>query len=249
MSEDQMSEGQVTEGQVIVGDVGNALEIEKIPKFRSAHRLVLWVRQKWRTIRLDADREKVFFKSSEKNPMSAADALAEYATFVGKLDVNLENLFLSQPRSCLNYIKTVHNRGQEVNPVLVQALKAKGTSDILFAWAIHLKKRLAEDLENALDDGTEGCTKFCYRYAKEVLRGRLPGHIEEVFSKYDDEYYASKYAFDVIRGFAPVRLPDKIHTYMVLKSFQDPGNEYIKTYMDAAESNPDVVGNPSAKVK
>ena len=102
MSEDQMSEGQVTEGQVIVGDVGNALEIEKIPKFRSAHRLVLWVRQKWRTIRLDADREKVFFKCSEKNPMSAAEALTEYATFVGKLDVNLENLFLSQPRSCLN---------------------------------------------------------------------------------------------------------------------------------------------------
>ena len=223
-------------------------EEEKIPKFRSASRLVLWVRQKWRCTRLPAEREKVFFKCHEKNPIAAASHLAEYASFVGKLDAPLENLFLPEPQSLLKYIKIVYNKEQEVNPALVRALKGKGTSGLLFSWANHLKKRLDGDLENALDDGTPSCTRWCYRYAKEVLRGRLPEHLEEVFSKYDDPYHASKYAFDVIRGFAPCRLPDDIHTYMVMKSFQDPDNEHIKTYMDASESNPDVVGNPLAKV-
>lgn len=223
-------------------------EEEKIPKFRSASRLVLWVRQKWSCTRLPAEREKVFFKCHEKNPIAAASQLAEYASFVGKLDAPLEILFLSEPMSLLKYIKIVHNREQEVNPALVQALKAKGASNFLFSWAHHTKKRLDEDLENGLDDGTANCPRWCYRYAKEVLRGRLPEHLEEVFSKYDDPYHASKYAFDVIRGFAPCRLPDDIHTYMVMKSFQDPDNEHIKTYMDASESNPDVVGNPLAKV-
>ena len=222
---------------------------EKIPKFRSANRLVLWVRQKWHGTRLPADREKVFFKCHEKNPVVAAAQLAEYASFVGKIDAPLENLFLSDPQSLLKYIKIVHNREEEVNPVLVQSLKGKGTSSLLFSWAHHLKRRLDEDLENALDDGTPSCPRWCYRYAKEVLRGRLPEHLENVFSKYDDAYHASKYAFDVIRGFAPCRLPDDIHTYMVMKSFQDPENEHIKTYMDASESNPDHVGNPSAYVR
>ncbi|NDD54243.1 hypothetical protein EBZ39_10280 [bacterium] len=219
---------------------------EKIPKFRSANRLVLWVRQKWLGERLPADREKVFFKCHEKNPIAAAVQLAEYASFVGKLDAPLEILFLSEPQSLLKYIKIVHNREQEVNPALVQALK--GNSSLLFSWAHHTKKRLDEDLENALDDGTPQCARWCYRYAKEVLKGKLPEHLEEVFSKYDDSYHASKYAFDVIRGFAPCRLSDNLHTYMVMKSFQNPNVEHIKVYMDASESNPELVGNSSARV-
>jgi hypothetical protein len=51
-----------------------------------------------------------------------------------------------------------------------------------------------------------------------------------------------------MRGFAPCRLSDNLHTYMVMKSFQEPDNEHIKTYMDASESNPSLVGNSSARV-
>jgi hypothetical protein len=221
---------------------------EKIPKFRSAARLVLWFRQKWHSTRLSPDREKVFFKCADKNPVAAATRLAEYAGFVGKLDSNLELLFLAEPQQLLKYIKTVHSREQEVNPALVEALKSRGSSSLLYSWAIHIKRRLDEDLENALDDGTPQCAKWCYRYSKDVLRGRLPEHLEDVFSKYDDSYHASKYAFDVIRGFAPCRLSDNLHTYMVMKSFQNPNVEHIKVYMDASESDPDVIGNASAKV-
>lgn len=222
---------------------------EKIPKFRSTGRLVNWVRQRWRGERLPADREQVFFKCKDKHPLMVSSHIAEYASFVGKVDEPLENLLLVDLQHVLKYIKIVHSREQEVNPALVQALKAKGTSSFLFSWAHHIKKRLDEDLENALDDGTTYCPRWCYRYAKEVLRGRLPEHLENVFSKYDDSYHASKYAFDVIRGFAPCRLPDDIHTYMVMKSFQEPDNDHIKTYMDASESNPDHVGNPLAQVR
>jgi hypothetical protein len=136
---------------------------EKIPKFRSAARLVLWVRQKWHGTRLSPDREKVFFKCAGKNPVAAAAHLAEYASFVGKLDADLESLFLADLQQLLKYIKTVNNREQEVNPVLVQALKSKGSSNLLYSWAAHLKKRLGEDLENALDDGTPHCAKWCYK--------------------------------------------------------------------------------------
>lgn len=222
---------------------------KKIPKFRSTGRLVLWMRQRWHGERLPADREQVFFKCKDKNPLMVSSHLAEYASFVGKVDESLEKLLLVEHQNILKYIKIVHSREQEVNPDLVQALKMKGGSGYLFSWASHIKKRLDEDLENALDDGTTNCPRWCYRYAKEVLRGRLPAHLEEVFSKYDDAYHASKYAFDVIRGFAPCRLPDDIHTYMVMKSFQDPDNDHIKTYMDASESNPDHVGNPLAYVR
>jgi hypothetical protein len=219
---------------------------EKIPKFRSANRLVLWVRHKSLRDRLPAEREKVFFECHEKNPIEAASQLAKYASFVGKLDAPLENLFLSEQKSLLHYIKIVHNLGQEVNQDLVRALK--GSSSFIFSWAHHTKMRLDEDLENALDDGTRSCPRWCYRYAKEVLKGKLPEHLEEVFSKYDDSYHASKYAFDVIRGFAPCRLSDNLHTYMVMKSFQNTNVEHIKVYMEASESNPSLVGNSSARV-
>jgi hypothetical protein len=224
----------------------NMPEEEKIPKFRSTGRLVNWVRRRRHGERLPADREQVFLKCRDRYPLVVAEHVAEYALFVGGLDAALEHLLLVSPQNVLKYVKIVHSRGQEVDPALVQALKVG--SNFLFSWALHTKKRLDEDLENALDDGTVNCPRFCFRYAKEVLRGRLPDHLENVFSKYDDAYNASKYAFEIIRGFAPCRLPDDLHTYMVMKSFQDPGNNSIKVYMEAAENTPDQIGNVSHKL-
>lgn len=212
----------------------------KIPKFRSAPRLVEWIRKNSRGGRLSANREAVFFKYADKYPVLAASLVVQYASFVGKLDSALEELIKADLQSLLRYVKLIHSREEDVG-TLVYSLKSQ--SSLLFSWAHYCKKRLPKDLEDCLDDGTPACPRWCYRYAKEVLKGRLPEHLEEVFSKYNDSDHLSSYAFDVIRGFAPCRLSDSLHAFMVMKSFQNPDDESIKEYMAAAESDPNMVGN------
>lgn len=219
-------------------------EKEKIPKFRSTARLVQWIRNKWHSTRLPEDREQVFFKVAPKDPVRVAAHIAEYASFVGRLDARLEELLKPDGDSVLKYLKTVHNREQEVSHDLVQSFKGK--SNLLLSWASFTKTRLEKDLEDSLDDGSAACARWCFRYAKEVLRGRLPSHLEQVFFR--DTYHASKYAFEVIRGFAPCRLPEELHAFMVMKSFEHPDNENIKVYMEASESDPAKIGNTSRKV-
>jgi hypothetical protein len=87
--------------------------------------------------------------------------------------------------------------------------------------------------------------RFCFTYSKEVLKGRLPSHLESVFFK--DSYIASRYAFEVIRGFSSVRLPEELHNFMVMKSFEDPENKYVKSYIEASENDPSKTGNLSVK--
>jgi len=215
-------------------------EVKKIPKFRTAPRLVEWVKKNWHGERLSSDREAVFFKYVDKHPVRAASLVAEYASFVGKLDSALEELLKADLQSLLRYVKICHSREEDVGN-LVYSLKTN--SNLLYSWAHHCKKRLPKDLEDCLDDGTPSCPRWCYRYAKEVLKGRLPEHLEEVFPKYNDSDHASLYAFDVIRGFAPCRLSDSLHAFMVMKSFQDPDDENIKEYMAACESDPNMAGN------
>jgi hypothetical protein len=219
-------------------------EKEKIPKFRSTARLVQWVRNKRPFERLPENREHVFFKVAIKDPVRVAAHVAEYAEFVGKLDARLEELLKPDPDMIVKYLKIISNRQNDVSRDLLQSLKGK--SNLLVSWSSFTKTRLEKDLEDSLDDGSPACARWCFRYAKEVLKGRLPSHLEQVFFR--DTYHASKYAFEVIRGFASCRLPDELHAYMVMKSFENPNNENIKVYMDAAESDPAKIGNTTKRV-
>lgn len=216
-------------------------ETLKIPKFRTARRLVGWMEQNWHRLnpcRLPGDREEVFFKTKKESPQELAGLVAIYSNRVGKLEPRLEELLKANKDSVIAYIQALRSREQKVSQDLMDSLA--GDSRNLYRLG-KLQGRLPQHLEDTIVD-----PRFAFMYSKEVLRGRLPSHLEDVFFK--DTYYAAKYAFEVIRGFAPVRLPEGLHAFMVMASFEDPDDDNIRAYMEASESDPNKVGNAGVKV-
>lgn len=216
-----------------------------IPKFRSAKRLIHWMERNWhcfiqegQATRLPPDREAVFLKTKKEQPQEVAACIARYAGWAGRLDPQYENILRPFKDSLFAYLRALHNKEVEIPQDLLDELA--GDSKNLYRWAKVTDARLQAHLEDTICE-----PKFAFLYAKEVLRGRLPSHLEEVFFK--DVYYASKYAFDVIRGFASVRLPEALHNMMIMKSYEDPSNENIRTYVRAAENDPSRVGNYDEK--
>jgi hypothetical protein len=69
----------------------------------------------------------------------------------------------------------------------------------------------------------------------------VPVAFADVFLK--DVHSATAYAFEVIRGFAPVKLPDTLHNFVIMESFKNPNDYQIKIYMKASESDPNKTGN------
>jgi hypothetical protein len=222
------------------------METITVPKFRSCKRLVQWMERNWHKFinagvqaRLSPERERVFLTTKKEQPNDVAACVASYAHYVGRLPEEIENLLRGHGDSLCNYIRIVRGKDQEVPQDLFDSLA--GDSRNLYRIAKDCG-RLPKHLEDTIAD-----PRYAFMYAKEVLRGRLPRNIEDVFFK--DAYFAAKYAFEVIRGFAPVKLPEELHAFMIMKSFEQPDNEYIRTYMEASESDPDRVGNTDNKVR
>lgn len=67
---------------------------------------------------------------------------------------------------------------------------------------------------------------MCHSYAKDVVKGRWEDG-EKTIIKHPELCYF--YAKDVIKG----RLPDSMHQAMVMYSFSDPGNPWVKKYLSA----------------
>jgi hypothetical protein len=218
----------------------------KIPKFRTTHRLVLWMKNNWTAIhnydtnraRLPPDHEEVFFKSKKEAPEVIASNLAEYAFRAGKLEPRFEELLKCDAGAVLRYLKSMHRLEEATSEDLLHCLKGKNPQ--LYGWA-QTVGRLPSFLEDTFDE-----PKHCFFYAQQILRGRLPSHLEGVFFK--DAYFASKYAFEVIRGFSSVRLPEELHNFMIMKSFEDPENKHVKAYIEASENDPSRIGNSVVKV-
>jgi hypothetical protein len=212
-----------------------------IPRFRSAKRLVAWMERNWYSLpdhRLPPDRERVFLKTKKEEPREVAACVSRYAVWAGRLP-EYEGLLVGHNDSVLLYLRSVRSKGGEVNQALLDSLA--GDSRSLYRWAKDVG-RLPEHLEDTMTE-----PRFLFLYAKEVLRGRLPSHLEAGF--FGDSYHLGRYAFDIIRGFAPVRLPEELHNCMVMKSFEEPDNDHIRAYMEACESDPNVVGNSDSKVR
>jgi len=224
------------QGNPVLDDDGREI---KIPMFRTANRLVRWMDKYGWSDRLDEDREKVFFKSKKEDASLIASCVAMYSNRVGKLPVELERLLVHNTHAAFSYCAHLHYMGIEVPDEVIDYMK--GQSSLLVRWANCIESRLPKHLEDSLDEPSQ-----CLKYAKEILKGRLPSHLESVFFK--DIYYATKYAFEVIRGFAPVKLPDDLHAFVVMKSFEHPNDENIKVYMEASESSPDKMGNSTDEV-
>lgn len=217
-----------------------------VPRFRTARRLVQWVERNWTLLeqddlgrrRVPREIEGVFFRTKKETPPEVADCVARYARWAGRLH-DFESLLRCNTEAVFVYLRAVRNMGEEVPPEVVSWLA--GDSRNLYRWASQVGSRLPAELEDTIGD-----PRYAFMYSKEVLRGRLPSHLEDSF--YGSPYYAAKYAFEVIRGFAPCRLPDTLHNMMVMKSFEDPDDDNIKTYLRAAESDPNKVGNAEESV-
>lgn len=219
----------------------NETETVKIPKFRSARRALEWLRKNRFSFQLDgrlpADREEVFFKD-KSDPHHLACHVLSYSRYVGKpLGERLEQLLKPNKGALLSYLREMDERGNDMPQSLIDEMK--GCSCQLYQWAKHTEKRLPKHLEDSIDD-----PQYALDYSTDVLRGRLPEHLEKIFFKSAE--HASQYAFEVIRGFSPIKLPDDLHAFMVMKSFETPNNRYIKEYMEASEDDPNKMGNHSS---
>lgn len=170
--------------------------------------------------------QKIFHQNTKHCPSSMARFVYNYFDVVGKLDLEMELMLLGSVDLTFNYVSKLRRANKEVNPKLYDAMA--GNNDALLKLARMEGKRLPKHLEDTLND-----PPTCLTYAKEILKGRLPEHLEMVFLK--DYRYAYRYAFDVIRGFATVQLPGELHSLMLMKSFENPNDHQIKEYISACE--------------
>jgi hypothetical protein len=210
-----------------------AMSETKIPKFRKTKRLVEWIQKMGHFERLPSSHEEIFFTSKEDPSIIASNLFLYVNRIKVRLEPRFEEVIKKDKNSLFSYIQSVKAFSGETLTHLVEELK--GDSNNLYRWACQAG-RLPEHLEKSIS-----CPRIAYLYAKNVLYGRLPEDMEDVFMT--DVHHACKYAFEVIRGFAPVKLPEKLHSYVLLKSFENPNNEIIKNYISASENDPNKTGN------
>lgn len=224
-------------------------ETVKIPKFRKTSRIAPWMEKNEYEGRLPEEVENLFFNTKE----SAEEILISLTDYHDRIDQslpeNLENLLYEKAKETIpnaaenlsfvyDFLRYCWNTVVEFEKKDAQKYidLYKGKSTHLVQWARWTDKRLPDYLEDSIDDPVE-----LLDYAKVVVRGRLPSHLEDVFFK--DVHMATQYAFDVIRGFAPVKLPDALHNFVIMESYKNTDDYQIKTYMKASESDPNKTGN------
>lgn len=214
-------------------------EEDRVPKFRSTRRALHWIKKTGYTGRLPADVENVFFKTKKEDPHTVAVNLADYSLRAGRVSPELEALLVSFPDQIYFYYRNTRGTNNRLSERLENALSGDSKNLCLYAQA--LNERLPKHLEDTITE-----PRYLYEYARTVLRGRAPEHLEQCFFK--DIRYASKYAFDVIRGFASVKLPEALHNFVVMKSFETPDDYCVKAYIEASESDPNRIGNSTVRV-
>jgi hypothetical protein len=146
---------------------------------------------------------------------------------------HLHECLKGSPNAIVEHMKWIRNSASALPDDLRDSLV--GDDDSLLEWA-KLHGRLPEHLERTLTK-----PKVCLEYATRVLRGRLPPEVESCLL--NDHKAAISYAFNVIRGFAPCRLPEEIHASIVMKSFEHTDDGDIKKYIAACDSDPNRMGN------
>ena len=133
---------------------------------------------------------------------------------------------MSNADSLMKYIGVIDRNGGESHERFLRALV--GHDRHFSSLSKFLKGRLPDYLEESISDPF-----VALEYARSVLRGRLPEKVEVVLQS--DERCAVRYAFEVVRGFASPRLPDAVHSFLVMKSFEDPHNLEIRKYIQEVE--------------
>lgn len=177
--------------------------------------------------------DRVFF-SDRFDPVDVGNAAAlimDKLTIWGRdyssqaiSDIRLKQLILkaNDPNLVVTYMNILDRRSLKLDPEFYDILAGRGT--LLFKLATHINKRLPEKLESTWEDA-----KSLVAYTIRFVKQRLPEHLEDVLV--GDQVSASEYAFEVVRGFASPRLSDRLHSFMLMKSFQFPEDQHIKRYV------------------
>lgn len=103
-----------------------------------------------------------------------------------------------------------------------------GNGALMLKLANHLQRRLPEELERTWED-----PRTLVAYAMKFVRKRLPEYLEDILV--GDQHAARLYAFEVVRGFSSPRLSDRLHAFMLMKSFETPDDHDIKQYISECE--------------
>lgn len=165
-----------------------------------------------------------------------AECVVRYATIIGtELPEELKNLLMGHGNQIIEYATVLNNWNKTLDDGLLDSMAGDDKNLLRYAQN-HIRRRLPNHLEKTMTD-----PHVLLNYAKSIVRGRLPEEMENNFAA--DHVVASTYAFDVIRGFACVRLPDVVHTAMIMKSAANPNDHYIKRYVKECEKDTTVSGS------
>ena len=140
--------------------------------------------------------------------LQAPSLLSDYANNVGPLPSNLEDIIAESPDAVAQYIYVLKVNFREVPERLLRVLVGHDRHFGKLAQA--LGSRLPSYLEESISD-----PNLALNYAKTWVRGRLPEVVEQR-AFMSDPRMAVRYAFEVVRGFANVRLPDALHNAVIL---------------------------------
>lgn len=180
--------------------------------------------------RLPREVEQKLFAGDEHTVARLVYSYAEAVSAFEPMDFELEKLISLNADCLFNYHNHVAwSQKKTLDTRLWDNLA--GNSQALLRYASQIiKGRLPKHLEDTLDD-----PRVCLTYAKDILKSRLPEHLENVFLK--DVDCAYNYAFTIIRGFSSPKLPEVLHSMMLMKSY-DPNHvndRYIKEYVRECE--------------
>jgi len=153
-------------------------------------------------------------------------SVAVYSEHVGILPAGMESRLVGCPSSIIKYFKILGRNMQQPPECLLKALA--GHDSTYIEVSRHLGGRIPKYLEDTITTPS-----VALWYATNVLKGRLPSHIEEVLL--GDADCAAGYAFDVVRAYSSPRLPDILHNSLLMRSYADPDNQLIRRYVKEVE--------------
>lgn len=146
-----------------------------------------------------------------------------YARAMGRRWLEGEKVIVAgkDPQTCFEYAtEVVRGRWEEGEKIILKNPKFC----VDYAEEI-IQGRWLEGEKTILKD-----PYMCHSYAKDVIKGRWE-EAEKVFIK--DPEFCYMYARDIIKG----RLPEHMHQAMVMYSFSQPGNQWVKKYLSAKKYN------------
>lgn len=180
------------------------------------------------------DMENRIFFGGKYDNKTLAPYVAKYSQHI-ELTPELKEILKSDNDSIMEYTQILLNKGKTVDDDLRDCLA--GDDKNLLKYSMNfIRKRLPQHLEKTLTD-----PPTILQYATRVVRNRLPEDLENHLAS--DYRCAVSYAFDVIRAFACVRLPEVVHSAMVMKSFELPNDSTIKRYISECEKDTTVPGS------